>query len=125
MATSSLEQESGGFVEEAPRSLERPRRRSSFSVIRDATLSLTHIVEDSTELIGASIHEELERFRVEMARHALSVIAVVIGGALLTAGLAIYLNQLLESWPLTLVIFGALYFATALLLQVTGSKRRS
>lgn len=120
MAISSVKPEPE-IVEGAPSSLEREGRRTSLSVLRDATLSLTHIVEDSTELLGATIREELARFRMETALHALSGVAVVIGGGLLTAGLAMYLNLVLESWPLTLVIFGALYLGAAFLLLRTGT----
>jgi hypothetical protein len=91
--------------------------RSSLSLLRDVVLSLTRVVEDSTELIGASVHEELARFRTELARHALSVAAVMAGASLLTAGLAMLLSALLGSWPLTLVIFGAIYLGAGFALS--------
>jgi hypothetical protein len=92
-------------------------RRSTFGLLRDSLLSLTHIVEDSTELVGASIREELQHFRVEMARHTLSLAAMAAGGCLLTAGLAMFVNELLGSWAWTLVLFGALYLVAGLALQ--------
>ena len=107
--------------EEAPRKLERAgRRRSALSLMREAILSATHIVEDSTELIAASLREELERFRGELARQALSVIAICMGGALLTAGLALFLNDLIHNWAVTLVLFGALYFGLAFAIPRLG-----
>ncbi|HXV60506.1 MAG TPA: hypothetical protein VEK15_07425 [Vicinamibacteria bacterium] len=88
-----------------------PERRSTLSVLRSVVLSLTHVVEDSTEFVSASVREELERFRIEMARHALSIIAVVAGTALVSAGVAMFVSKLVGSWSLTLVLFGGLYLA--------------
>ncbi len=61
--------------------------RTTLGVASDVVLSLTQMVEDSAELVSATVREELHRFRVEMARGALSGVAVVVGGSLLTAGL--------------------------------------
>jgi hypothetical protein len=95
--------------------------RTTLGVARDVVLSLTHMVEDSAELVSATMREELTRFRVEMARGAMSAVAIVVGGSLLTAGLAMYVRDLLESWPLTLCLFGAFYIGVAGVLQ-TRSK---
>ena len=89
------------------------RRSTTLSLVRNVILDLTQVVEDSTELIGASVREELAQFREDMARHMLALVAVIIGGALLTAGLAMLVSQWIGSWPLTLLIFGAIYFAFA------------
>jgi hypothetical protein len=91
--------------------------RTTLGLARDVVLSVTHMVEDSAELVSATVREELTRFRVEMARGAMSAIAIVVGGSLLTAGLAMYVRELLESWPLTLVLFGAFYIGVAVVLQ--------
>ena len=88
-----------------------PERRSTLSLLRSVVLSMTHVVEDSTEFVSASVREELERFRIEMARHAVSIIALVAGMALVSAGVAMFVSQLIGSWPLTLVLFGGLYLA--------------
>jgi Putative Actinobacterial Holin-X, holin superfamily III len=93
------------------------RRPSTLGLVRDAILSLTHIVEDSTELVGASIREELEHFRVAMARSTLSLAAVIVGASLLTAGLAMFVSELIGSWALTLVLFGVLYVGVGVVLQ--------
>jgi hypothetical protein len=92
-------------------------RRSSLSLVRDVVISFTRVVEDSTELIGASVHEELARFRTELARHALALVAVIAGAFLLAAGLAMFVSELLESWPLTLVLFGAVSLAVGFFLN--------
>jgi hypothetical protein len=93
-------------------------RRSALALLRDIVLSLTRVAEDSTELVGASVHEELARFRDEMSRRALALAALLGGAALFTAGLAIYANQLLESWALTLTLFGVVYLAVGILVCV-------
>jgi len=102
---------SGIPEEEAP-------ARTTLGVAREAVLSLSHMVGDSAELVSATVREELERFRIEIARGAMSAIAVVVGGSLLTAGLAMYLRQLVGSWPLALCLFGAFYLGVAAALQM-------
>lgn len=97
---------------------EEATARTTLGVARDVVLSLTQMVEDSAELVSATMREELQRFRIEMARGAMSAVAVVVGGALLTAGLAMYLRELLGSWPLTLCLFGAFYLGVAAALQM-------
>ncbi len=92
--------------------------RSTLGVARDVVLSVTHMVEDSAELVSATVREELDRFRAAMARGAISAVAVAVGGSLLTAGLAMYLHQILRSWPLTLCLFGAFYLGIAAALQM-------
>jgi hypothetical protein len=88
-------------------------RRSTLSLIKNVVLDLTQVVEDSTELIGASVREELAQFREDMTRHMLAMVAVIIGGSLATAGLAMLVSEWIGSWPVTLLIFGAIYFAFA------------
>ena len=99
-------------------------RRSTLALLRNVVLGLTQVVEDSTELIGASVREELAQFREDMARHALTLVAIVIGGSLLTAGLAMLVSSWIGSWPVTLLIFGAIYIAFALGLQL-GKQRET
>lgn len=88
-------------------------RRSTLSLIRNVVLDLTQVVEDSTELIGASVREELAQFREDMARHMLALVAIIIGGSLVTAGLAMLVSEWIGNWAVTLLIFGAIYFAFA------------
>lgn len=92
--------------------------RTTLGVARDVVLSVTQMVEDSAELVSATVREELTRFRVEMARNALSGVAVMVGGSLLTAGLMIYVRQAVGSWPLTLCLAGAFYLGVAAILQM-------
>lgn len=92
-------------------------RRSSFTLLRNVVIDLTQVVEDSTELIGASVREELAEFREDMARQALSIVAIIIGGLLLAAGLAMLVSAWLGSWSATLLIFGAIFVLIAVLLQ--------
>ena len=92
--------------------------RTTLGVARDVVLSFTQMVEDSAELVSATVREELDRFRAEMARGAMSAVAVVVGGSLLTAGLAMYLRELVGSWPLTLCLIGAFYLGVAAALQM-------
>jgi hypothetical protein len=106
-------------AEEAP----EETRRSAFGIVRDLFATLTRVVEDSTELFGATLREELERFRTETARLALSAVAASAGVCLLTAALAIFLSELV-GWPLALLILGAAYLGLALVLQLGGRDRK-
>jgi uncharacterized membrane protein YgcG len=92
--------------------------RTTLGVARDVVLSLTQMVEDSAELVSATVREELDRFRAEMARGAMSAVAIVIGGSLLTAGISMYLRELVGSWALTLCLVGAFYLGIAAALQL-------
>jgi len=103
-------------MSEMPR--EEAPARSTLGVARDVVLSITHMVEDSADLVSATVREELQRFRVEMARSAMSVVAVLAGGSLLTAGLSMYLRELLGSWPLTLCLFGVFYIGIGAAIQM-------
>lgn len=118
MATLPHEEDALAGSSEAP----SEKRRSTLALLRNVVLDLTQVVEDSTELIGASVREELAAFRVDMARHALSLVAIIIGGSLLTAGLAMMVRQWIGSWPVTLLIFGAIYIAFAVGLRFGGSR---
>ena len=89
MATVPHEEEA--FADSADASSEN--RRSTLGIIKHVVLDLTQVVEDSTELIGASVREELAQFREDMARHMLAIVAVIIGGSLLTAGLAMLVSR--------------------------------
>ncbi len=97
-------------------------RRSTLGLIRNVVMDLTQVVEHSTELIGASVREELAQFREDMARHALSLVALIIGGSLATAGLAMLTSAWIGSWPFTLLGFGAIYFAFAIGLRMGRSR---
>jgi F0F1-type ATP synthase assembly protein I len=101
----------------ADRPEDETAERSALGILRDVVLSLTQIAENSAELLSATVREELQRFRVEMARHAITILAFMVGGVLLTIGLAMYLRQLIGSWPLTLCLLGALCLVIAGVLQ--------
>lgn len=118
MATVPNEEEA--FTDSAD---EPPReRQSSFALLRNVVIDLTQIVEDSTELIGASVREELAQFREDIARQALSIVAVILGSVLLAAGFAMLVSRWIGSWPVTLLIFGAIFVAVAVGLQM-GNRR--
>lgn len=93
--------------------------RSAMTLLRSVVLDLTHIVEDSTDLVSASLREEMERFRIDVTRQLFLVAAALTGAFLATAGIAMFVARWLESWPITLVIFGALYLGAAALIVMT------
>jgi hypothetical protein len=48
----------------------------------------------------------------------LSGVAGVVGGSLVTAGVLMYLREVLGNWPLTLILVGAFYLGVAAVLQM-------
>jgi hypothetical protein len=54
----------------------------------------------------------------------MSGLAVLVGGSLLTAGILIYLREILGSWPLALVLAGAFYLGVAALIRKTRERSK-
>ena len=93
-------------------------RLSTLDLIRQVVRSLIQTVEDGAELVSTSIREELTSFRDETERRLLGFVLLCVGAGFTTAGLVGFLNQLLDNWPLTLVVFGAAYLVGGLLLHI-------
>ena len=47
--------------------------------------------------------------------------ALVVGASFLTAGLAMLIQQWIQSWPVTLLLFGAVYVGAAAALRLRSS----
>lgn len=107
---------------EEPEEDRRGPAESAVDVVRRILVGLIRAVEDGGELIGASIREELARFRSEIERRVTGLVLLVVGGGLVTAGAAIFLERLFGSWAPVLLVLGALYVAVgAWLLSSSGS----
>ena len=117
---SSLPQEDEGLARDLEES--GAARRSTFTVLRDVVFRLTQVVEESTELIGASVHEELRDFREDLLRQILALVALIVGASFLTGGLAMLIQQWIQSWPVTLLLFGAFYVGIAVALWLRPAR---
>lgn len=84
---------------------------SAFELVRRILVGMVQAIEDGADLLGASVREELGRFRTDLFRGVLAVSLLAAGGGLLTAGLAMLLNAWLGSWPLVLLLLGGVYLA--------------
>lgn len=73
--------------------------------------------EDVAELLGATIREELARFRRELARHALGIALLIPGVGLVTAAVVLLLQKWLDQWAASLLIVGAFYLLGAVVLM--------
>lgn len=111
---------------------ERPRREvadeslspSSFELVRRVVVGMVQAIEDGAELLGASVREELDRFRADAVKSLVAAILLVAGAGLLTAGIALLLRAWIGSWPPVLLALGGLYLVLGgwLLFSSTASR---
>ena len=88
---------------------------SSFELFRRIVLGIVQAVGDGAELVSASVEEELARFLLQMERNLLLLMLFLVGTGLITAGGALFLQQLIGNWPVVLFLFGIFYMALGLL----------
>ena len=66
-------------------------------------------VEDGANLVGASLREELGRFREDAVRTLIAAAFLATGGGLATAGIALLLHRWIGSWSPVLLVMGGVY----------------
>ncbi len=84
---------------------------STIELLRRILVGLLRAIEEGAELISASLREDLVRFRVQLERRVLGFFLVLAGAGLATAGIVLFLQELIESWPLVLLLSGGVYLA--------------
>jgi hypothetical protein len=85
---------------------EGPSPVPSLEVIRRIILGMIQAIGDGADLVGASIREELERFRCDL-EHRLIVVLLVSAGVLsISVGIVLLLKELIGNWPVTLLLVG-------------------
>lgn len=82
---------------------------STFELARRILVGVVQSVEDGANLVGASLREELGRFREDAVRTLIAVAFLTTGGGLATAGMALLLHHWIGSWSPVLLIMGAVY----------------
>jgi hypothetical protein len=100
---------------------DEPLSPSSFELARRVLVSMVQAVEDGADLLGASVREELGRFRTDLVRALVATFSLAAGGGLLTAGLALLMHDWIGSWPPVLLVLGGLYMAAGVWLFVSSS----
>jgi len=82
---------------------------SAFELVSRVLVGIVQAIEDGADLIGASVREELGRFRTGFVRSLVAAVMLAIGGGLLTGGLAVLIHTWIGSWAPVLLILGAVY----------------
>lgn len=98
---------------------------SSFELLRRVVLGTIQSVSEGAELVGASVREELELFRVEAERRIVVVLLVSAGVAGISVGVMLLFQQLIGSWPLTLLLLGGAHVAVGVWLSARWRRARN
>lgn len=96
---------------------------SRLANVQRSILALTEIVEDSVDLLGATLREEAERIPGRLIRPAVGIVSALAGVSFLTAAAALYFRDLFGGWPLSLLALGAFYVLLGVLVWKTGRTR--
>jgi hypothetical protein len=98
---------------------EEPPSPSTFELARRILVGVVQSVEDGANLVGASVREELSRFREDAVRTLVALAFLAVGGGLATAGLAILLRGWIGTWPPVLLVLGGVYSAAGVWLLIS------
>ena len=82
---------------------------STFELARRVLVGVVQAVEDGANLVGASLREELGRFREDAVRTLIAAAFLATGGGLATAGIALLLHRWIGSWSPVLLVMGGVY----------------
>ncbi|HEX9726654.1 MAG TPA: phage holin family protein [Vicinamibacteria bacterium] len=82
-----------------------------FELVRRVLVGMVQAIEDGADLLGASVREELARFRTDLVKSAVATLLLVGGSGLLTAGIALLMRAWIGTWPPVLLVLGGVYLA--------------
>ncbi len=100
---------------------DQPLSPSAFELVRRVLVGMVQAIEDGADLLGASVREELGRFRTDLVRSLVATFLLAAGGGLMTAGLALLLHTWIGSWPTVLLVLGGVYLTAGGWLFVSSS----
>lgn len=100
---------------------DEPLSPSAFELVRRVLVGMVQAIEDGADLLGASVREELGRFRTDLVRSLVATFLLAAGGGLMTAGLALLLHTWIGSWSPVLLVLGGVYVAAGVWLFVSSS----
>jgi len=89
-----------------------------------AVVGLTEIVEDSVELLGATLREEATRIPGLLIRPAAGILSAAVGAGFLTASAALYFRDLFGGWPWSFLALGAFYVLMGVVVWKSGRARQ-
>lgn len=90
---------------------------SGLVLIRRILLGIIESVGEGAELVTASVDEALSRFLRQAQRNLVLLFLLLVGGSLVTAGAALFVQRLIRNWPLVLIIFGGVYLVAWLVVS--------
>ncbi len=85
-----------------------------------AIVGLTEILENSVDLLGATLREEAARIPGRLIRPAAGILTTAVGASFLTAAAALYFRDLFGGWPLSFLALGAFYVLLGVVAWKTG-----
>jgi len=94
-----------------------PSQLSSLDLLRRVILGSIQAIGDGAELISTSIAEELVSFRLELEHRVVVLLLMCAGILALSAGVLLFLRELIGSWPATLVLVGGAHIVVGLWLS--------
>ena len=100
---------------------DEPLSPSAFELVRRVLVGMVQAIEDGADLLGASVREELGRFRTDLVRSLVATFLLAAGGGLMTAGLSLLLHAWIGSWAPVLLVLGGVYVAAGGWLFVSSS----
>lgn len=89
------------------------REESGFEIFGRVVSGCVGAIEEGTELLGATLREELFRFRHDVSRRMLAGALLLPGVGLVTSAVVILLHQWLGNLSAALGLVGAIYLAGA------------
>jgi Putative Actinobacterial Holin-X, holin superfamily III len=92
---------------------------------RRAILGLTEILEDSVDLLGATIREEVARAPSLWVAPAVGLFSALAGAGFLTAAAAFFLRDLFGEWSLSFLALGAFYVVVGIVVWKSARRRAS
>jgi hypothetical protein len=99
-----------------------PSQMTSLELVRRVVLGSIQAIGDGAELISTSIAEELVNFRLELEQRVVVLLLMCAGIAALSAGILLFLKELIGNWAATLVIVGAAHIGIGLWLSYRWKK---
>ena len=89
-----------------------------------AVVGFTEILEDSIDLLGATLREETARIPAVLLRPAAGLFAAAVGALFLTAAAALYFRDLFGGWAPSFLALGAFYVLSGVVLWKSGRDRQ-
>ena len=89
-----------------------------------AVVGLTEILEDSVDLLGATLREEGTRLPGLLIRPAAGIVSAAVGAGFLTASAALLFRDLFGGWPWSFLTIGAFYVLLGVVVWKSGRARQ-